>query len=281
MMLRLAPCACLFLLLAAPLAGAAEPTGTAGANPLALDQSSGPLEVTAQQSLEWREQEQMYRALGQAKAKRGDITIGANELRAFQRTTADGKKQIYKFTAHTGVLIESKAQKIYGDEAVYDTDKQLATLTGKDLRFVSAEDTVTAQEALEYWPEKRQAIARGQAMAVRDDRRVTADRLIAQFAADKKGDLVLEQLVAEGHVVITTKTDVARGDRAVYDLVNNSATLTGAVQITRGASQLAGASAVVDFKTGISRLTGGGGAVQALFVPGENQGAGAIGLPQP
>ena len=282
MMLRATFFACLYALIASPLAQATEPTGTPGTNPLALDQSSGPLEVTAQQSLEWREHEQMYRALGQAKAKRGDIIIGANELRAFQRTTAAGKKEIYKFTAHTGVLIESKAQKIYGDEAVYDTDKQLATLTGKDLRFVSANETVTAQDALEYWPEKRQAIARGQAMAVRDDRRVTADRLTAQFAADKKGDLALEQLVADGHVVITTKTDVARGDRAVYDLANNSATLTGAVQITRGASQLAGATAVVDFKTGISRLTGGaGGAVQALFVPSENKGAGAIGLPQP
>ncbi len=54
MMLRATFFACLYALIASPLAQATEPTGTPGTNPLALDQSSGPLEVTAQQSLEWR-----------------------------------------------------------------------------------------------------------------------------------------------------------------------------------------------------------------------------------
>lgn len=262
----------------APAATAAAP---AAANPLGMDGQSGPLEVTAQQSLEWHENEQMYRALGDAQAKRGDVTIGAHELRAFQRAGTGGKKEIFKFAASGNVQITSKQQQIFGDDAVYDTDKQLALLTGKSLRFVNPDETVTARDALEYWPQKKQAVARGNAVAVRADRRVVADRMVAQFRDGAKGGLDLQQLVAEGHVVITTKTDVARGDKAVYDLANNKAHLTGKVSITRGASQLVGSAAEVDFKTGVSRMTAGGkdGRVQALFVPDANKGANAVGLP--
>jgi len=259
----------------------AAPEAPAATNPLAMGGGEGPLEVTALQSLEWHEPEQMYRALGGAKAKRGDVTIMAEDLRAYQRTKPDGKKEVYKFIAHDKVQIATKAQQIFGDEAVYDTDKQSAILTGKDLRFVGPDETVTAHDSLEYWPEKKQAIARGQAVAIRNDRRVEADMLVAQFRDNGKKGLELEKFLAEGHVIITTKTDVARGDHAVYDVVNNKARLSGAVQLTRGASQLAGSAAEVDFKTGISRLVAGdaAGQVRALFVPDANKGEQAIGLP--
>ncbi len=263
-------------------APAATPaTAPAPSQPLDMSGGGGPLEVTAQQSLEWHENEQMYRAVGQAQARRGDVTINAGELRAFQRANKDGKKEVYKFNAIGNVTITSKQQQIFGDQAVYDTDKQYAVLTGKNLRFVNADETVTAQDALEYWPQKKQAIARGKAVAVRADRRVTADSMTAQFRDGAKGGLELDQLTADGHVVITTKTDVARGDKAVYDLAHNSARLTGKVMITRGASQLAGSAAEVDFKTGISRMTAGGqdGKVHALFVPDANKGDQALALP--
>lgn len=265
------------LLLWVASAGAADPIAPAG-----LPANGDPLEVTAQQSLEWHETEQMYRALGQAKIVRGDITILADDLRAFQRNKPDGKKEIFKFSAQTNVQINSKAQQIFGDSAVYDTDKRLAVLTGKNLRFVSPNETVTARDALEYWPDKQQAIARGHAVATRADRRVEADILTAQFRTDKKGNLELQKLIAEGHVIITTKTDIARGDKAVYDMSQNGAHLTGKVMITRGASQLAGSAADVNFTTGISRMTAGdkNGRVRALFVPDANQGGMAIGLPQ-
>lgn len=265
---------------AATPAAAAPVATTPPADPLAAA-GSGPLEVTAQQSLEYHQDEHVYVARGAAKVTRGDVTIMADELRAYERIKADKKKEVYKFVAKGNVHITANGQHIYGDDAVYDTDKRLAALTGHDLRFVGQNATVTAKDALEYWPDKQQAIARGQATAVRDDRRVTADRLIAQFRSTAKGGLELEQLMAEDQVVITTKTDVARGERAIYDLVQNKARLSGQVRITRGASQLAGESADIDFATGISRVLtlGQDGRVRGLFVPDANTGASAMALP--
>jgi len=194
-------------------------------------------------------------------------------------------------TAHQNVQITSKQQQIYGDEGTYDADKRLAVLTGQNLRFVGPNEVVTASDALEYWQDRKQAVARGHAVAIRDKRRVEADKMIAQFRdapdahppADTGGNMELQQLTAIGNVVITTDTDIARGNKAVYDMSRNVAVLTGDVRVTRGASQMNGSVAEVDFKTGVSQMLAGGrdARVHALFIPGENKGGGTSILPVP
>ncbi|MEQ1651150.1 MAG: LptA/OstA family protein, partial [Hyphomicrobium sp.] len=181
----------------------------------------GPLDISAQQSLEYHQSEHMYLARGKAKATRGDVTITAEDMAAYERLDANNKSEIFKLTAHENVVIATKQQQIYGDEGVYDADKRVAILTGGDLRFVDANETVTARDSLEYWQDKKQAIARGHAVALRDRRRVESDRMVAQFRDLPNGSLELQQLTAEGNVVITTDTDVARGDKAVYDMGRN------------------------------------------------------------
>ncbi|MGB4101488.1 MAG: LptA/OstA family protein [Alphaproteobacteria bacterium] len=242
----------------------------------------GPLDISAQKSLEYHQNEHVYLARGAAKATRGEVTITAEELAAHERKDAAGKSEIYKLTARQDVVIATKQQQIFGDDGIYDADKRVAVLTGKNLRFVGPNETITARDSLEYWQDKQQAIARGHAVAVRDRRRVEADRMIAQFHSLPDGSLGLHQLTAEGNIVITTDTDVARGDRAVYDMNRNMAILSGNVRVTRGASQLNGTLAEVDFKTGISRMSGSSenGRVQALFVPDANTDAkNALALP--
>jgi lipopolysaccharide export system protein LptA len=292
-----------------PQAVLAQPPAAEASKPLLNPlNTGGALEITAEQSLEYHQEQNLYLARGNAKIIRGDVTLFADELRAYERAKVpntadktakpsppatqnvmpltgvmanDGSKEVYKFTAQGKVRIVNREQTVTGEQAVYDLDQRLIKVTGGDLRFVGQNATVTAAEALEYWPDKKQAIARGNAKAVRDDRQVSADRLIAQFSETAKGGMELQKLIAEDNVVITTKTDVARGSRAVYDLASNRARLEGAVQITRGASQLAGNAAEVDFKTGISRLVagqGGVGRVKGLFVPSENTGAAAVSL---
>ncbi len=285
---RFRPFACFAVcLLWAAASFAAEPPSApanAAGQPSANKQSSfmpaglgggGPIEVTAQQSLEWHQNERMYLAKGQAKAARGDVTISAEELAAYERVDASGKHEIYRLAARDNVRIQSKEHVIEGDEGTYDADKRLAVLTGKNLRFTDSKAVVTASDAMEYWQDKLQAVARGHAVAIRDDRRVAADMLIAQFRTLPNGTMELQQLTAEGHVVITTKGDVVRGDRGVYDMNRNSAVLSGNVKVTRGQSQMEGAVAEVDMNTGLSRMTAAGkdNRIRALFLPGSEAGA--------
>ena len=55
-----------------------------------------------------------------------------------------------------------------GDQAVYDVDQQIGIVTGKALKLTTATDVVTARDSLEWYDQKQIAVARGDAVAVRD-----------------------------------------------------------------------------------------------------------------
>jgi len=79
----------------------------------------------------------------------------------------------------------------------------------------------------------------------------------------------LEKVEAFGHVSLRTPTDIAIGDRGVYVPETGIALLVGNVRITRGQNQLTGTRAVVNLKTGVSRLLSGTERVQGLIVPND------------
>ena len=243
-----------------------------------LTSQDSQIEVTADQSLEWYQDKQLYVARGNAKAVRGNVTITADLLTAHQRDkakTTTGKAQsggdIDQLTAEGKVTITDPRQTITGDKLIYDLDRKLGVLSGGDLRYQTAKETVTAKDSLEYHEADSMAVARGEAVAAQNDRRVEANVLTAKFATGANGEQELRQITAEGNVTIITKTDVAKGNRAVYDLSRNAAVLSGQVRVNRADTQLSGDVAEVDFKSGQSRLVNEGkGRVRALLTPRGN-----------
>jgi lipopolysaccharide export system protein LptA len=238
-----------------------------------------PIAVDADQAIEWHQEQKAYVARGNAVAKRGDVTITGDTLVAYYRDIPTGGTEIFRLAADGKVHIFSPTQNVYGDRAVYDVDKQVAVVTGSNLKLVTPTDVVTARDSLEYWENQKLAVARGDAMAVREQNRVNADVLVGLFAEGEAGSLEMTRIDAQGNVVITTPTDVARGRQGVYNLKTDIATLTGDVRLTRGENHLNGQTAEVNMKTGISRLlnTGdrSGGRVKGLFIPGQQAGGGA------
>ncbi len=84
----------------------------------------------------------------------------------------------------------------------------------------------------------------------------------------------LQRVDAFGHVSVRTATETVTGDRGVYVPDTGIARLAGNVRITRGDNQLNGAEALVNLRTGISRLVSGdAGRVQGLVVPNDAQNA--------
>ncbi|UEM22144.1 hypothetical protein JL100_005175 [Skermanella mucosa] len=246
-----------------------------------------PIAVDADQAIEWHQEQKAYVARGNAVAKRGDVTIEGDTLVAYYREMPSGGTEIFRLAADGKVHIFSPEQNVYGDRAVYDVDKQVAVVTGSDLRLVTPTDVVTARDSLEYWETQKLAVARGDAVAVREANRVSADVLVGLFAEGAGGALEMTRIDAQGNVVITTPTDVARGREGVYNLKTNIATLTGDVRLTRGDNHLNGQTAEVNMNTGVSRLlsTGNrtGERVRGLFVPGQQPGGAqpAPGQPAP
>lgn len=232
------------------------------------NQANGqPIEINADNGIEWNSKEKAYIARGNARAAQGDVSVHADTLTAYYREGEGGATEIWRIDADDNVRIVAPTQKAYGDKGVYDVANGVLVLTG-DVRLDTETDRITARDSLEYWEKKGVAVARGNAIARRGDNRLRADVLTAHFVKDKNGQSTVKRVDAYDNVVITTPGEIARGSRGVYNVDTGIATLTGSVKITRGDNQLNGERAEVNLDTGVSRLYGRGkGGVRGIFTP--------------
>jgi lipopolysaccharide export system protein LptA len=266
----------------------------------------GPITVTSQGGIEWRQQSQEVIADQDAKAVRGNVTVTADQLIAHYRKKPaapgqpaaappsgaagsgpseglEGNNEIYLLEGQGHVHIFTATDQATGDHGAYDMDQGVLVLTGHDLRLTTPTYVVTSVNSLEYWSNQHMAVARGDAVLVTNTgRRIAADVLVAYTNAapasgaagkpaaatavavkpgqsggttdptDPSGSLKLVDAI--GHVVIMTATDIVQGDRAVYDPALGIARIAGHVHITRGQNELVGSEALVNMKTGVSRL---------------------------
>ncbi len=253
------------LALAVLLAGLAC-AGTARAQSLGFGEAGDqtPVEVLADNGIEWMRDGKRFVARGNAQATRGDTTVYADTLTAHYREV-QGKSELWRLDADGRLRIVSPTETATGDTAVYDIDAKVLVLKGKPVaRLVTPDTVITARDALEYWSEKRIAVARGDAFVDREGRTLKADVLTAHFASSaapkpakpQKGtDTGRVELVdAFGHVVIKTKTETVTGDRGRYNAKTGIATILDNVTLTRDTDSLKGQYAVVNLNTGVSTL---------------------------
>jgi lipopolysaccharide export system protein LptA len=244
----------------------------AGALPGAMTSGGGPVEIDASEGVEWNQDQKVYIARGNARAARGDTSISADSLIAHYRGDATGRTDIYMVEALGHVVVLSKDSRIVGDRAVYNLDNGSAVLTGSALKATSKDQYVTARDSLEYWEKQNAVIARGNAVAVNATQQVKADTLTGYFRADTTGTKKLYQVEGTGNVVITGRGSLVHAAKAIYNMDSDIATLDGGVKISRGKNQINGEHAIYNLKTGQAKMTGGGGQVKTLLVPGGDAG---------
>ncbi len=282
------------LLLAALLAAAAP--SHAHAQGLNLNKNSDqPVEINADEGIEWRRDENVYIARGNAVAKRGDMRLRADTLTAHYRPVEGGGTDIFRLDAVGGVVIDSVNGKAVGDNGVYDVDNGVMVLKGRALKLVSEEYTVTARDSLEYWNDKQMAVARGDALVINADDRMSADIITAFFtdnsadngpdrkggaaggkktrakpdavgkdskppgsAADQpQGGQQIRRIEGFNNVHVSQPGQIALADKGVYDVESGIAVLFGSVKITREDNQLNGEYGEVDLNMGVSRILSG------------------------
>jgi lipopolysaccharide export system protein LptA len=179
-----------------------------------------------------------------------------------------GNTEIYRVVAEGHVHVISEDKDGWGDRAEYDKDRSVTILTGQHLKGSTLEDIVFARDSLEYWEDQGMAVARGDALIKKVNGSSLAGDLIGgHFIKDAHGQSVLKTIESQGHVVVTTLTDIVHGDEGVYDIDAKRTVLFGNVRASRGDNTLEGGSAEVNMTTGISQVfPGEGQRVRGLFV---------------
>ncbi|PCI54878.1 MAG: ostA-like family protein [Alphaproteobacteria bacterium] len=229
-----------------------------------------PLEITADDSLEWHRTKLYFKARKNVRAVQGGTTLISDMLTARYREGGEGM-DIHTLQADGHVQIISAQSKAYGDHATYKVDKGYAVMTGQNLRLISDGQSVTARDKFQYWVNSGRLEAIGHAVAVRLGDKLEADKLIATFTEDKTGKRTLKTLEAIGHVVITTPTEILTGELAIYQAATNIAEIHNNVKIMRGPNVLQGDRAQVNLETNVSKIFGGtgeNGRVRGVFYPG-------------
>ena len=218
--------------------------------------NTDPIHIEASEGIEWHKNKKLYIARGDAKARQGRVTVFADELLAHYRSTETGSEEIYKINANGNVSIESDTDKATSDKAIYDVLEGALIMTGKRIRFTTPLDTIVARKSLEYYEKENLAIARGDAIAIRDDKRLRADILKAHFIANQgdNNSTKIDLIKATGNVHLSTATDIVTAENAVYKVNEGLVSMNGSVKISRGQTQLNGDRAEVNLNTGVSRL---------------------------
>jgi lipopolysaccharide export system protein LptA len=248
---------------AAPANAPAAPAGTPGAaTPAAAAPAKPPLQVSADNGVEWQKDTQLYIARGNAVATRGDLRVRGDVLTAHYRATTGNKTEIFRVDAVGGVVFTQNGGTATGGQAIYDVDTKALRMTGGNLTYTNNDSRITARDSLEYYDDKKQAVARGNAVAVRGDDTVHADVLTGYFTTgdgtpNSDGKRHLSRIDAAGNVVVNSQQNVAYAENATYNTDTKIAILTGKVRIVRGADQLLGERAEVNMNTGAYRMLPG------------------------
>jgi len=226
-----------------------------------------PIEIQADNGIEWHKKTKTYIAHGNAHAKQGDVSIFADQLTAFFRQNKLGFDEIWRINAEGRVKIVGPGKVAHGTKGAYDIDRGIFVLTGKP-RLITKTQNLSAQRSLEFWEKKSLAVARGNAVATKGNRKLKADILTAYFKKLPDGKNELSKVEAFKNVLVSTPEEIIRANRGLYDIQTGVVLLKGSVKITRGKDQLNGDLAEVNLKTGISRLlSSNSGKVRGLFTP--------------
>lgn len=232
--------------------------------------------LTSEGGLEWNANKKTLTAEDKALVVRGETALGADKITAYYKENVAGKDgEVYLVKAFGNIIITTPKQTVYADTAIYEIEKSVIILKGNPVKLIAGQEQMTAK-SLELWQNEDMAIARQDVTAQKEARRLEADVVKAYFV--KKGDTTqVERFEAENNVIITNDKETVQGDRGVYIVDKEKASLQGNVKISQGKNFIIGEIADINMKTGVSRLQMSSekgktkGQIRGIFVPQEHK----------
>jgi len=230
---------------------------------LATGKSDEPIEITADNGLEWQRDKQIMIASGNAKATRGTNTVEADKLIAYYKKDPKGVSNLSRIDAIGKLKITSPTQNITGENGVYDLKRAILVVRGKKVTLISNKDKISATQQMEYYEKKEMAVARQNAIARHDGKVLSADTIVALFLKNSSNESQVHRVEAFNNVRVVTKTESVWANKGIHNVISGIVNLYGNVRITRENNQLNGDHAIINLKTGISKLLTDPGAQSA------------------
>jgi lipopolysaccharide export system protein LptA len=137
---------------------------------------------------------------------------------------------------------------------------------------------------LEYFDSERRLVLVGDVDIVQNDARLRADRITLYFSQSSGGGSQaggqqglgagdIQRMIAEGEVYYVRPSQSARGNRAVYEIANDSVTFSGNVVVASDENVIRGETLVLQIGTRRTTIRPQAGQrVRGVFVPRDNQG---------
>jgi len=110
-----------------------------------------------------------------------------------------------------------------------------------------------------------QATFSGNVRVVQGDLHMASDELIVDYVTGSKTSV--DKLHANGHVLLSTPTEAAQSDKAIYSVTNSQLEMTGDVLLNQTGNTMSGSRLTVDMNTGIGHMDG---RVKSVLQPGGN-----------
>jgi len=114
-----------------------------------------------------------------------------------------------------------------------------------------------AADALEVVQAEQVAIFSGNVDAMQGDMRLQANELRVHYNTGSGTGGEIDQLNANGQVHVSSASETARGDWAIYNVIEELVTMGGNVVLTQGENVIQGDRLTIDLTSGRSRIEGG------------------------
>jgi lipopolysaccharide export system protein LptA len=112
-------------------------------------------------------------------------------------------------------------------------------------------------DTLEVQQTEQVAIFSGNVDATQGDMRLQASELRVHYNSGNGTGGEISRIDADGNVHVSSASETARGDSAVYDVLEEQVTMEGNVVLTQGTNVIQGDRLTIDLASGHSRIEGG------------------------
>ena len=118
-------------------------------------QNGQPIEIYAEQGIEWHKNDNKYLAIGNAIARTGKMSVNSDRIEAFYEEKDNSGMDIKLVKAHKNVVVKDENLKIVGGKlAEYNLKKDYFSIFGNNLILTSEENKLESNNKMEYWRTK-------------------------------------------------------------------------------------------------------------------------------